>query len=135
MIKNFFPNFFIFQVFYVKSGIPGKTNDAGAFAGTELFTALESGNLLPNKTRSFDGVDVLFHLLGDSAFALKPWLMKPFIFSEEAPEDQRLFNKRHSRARRVIENVFGRLKGRWRRLYKRFEIKIEDAGKDSENFF
>ncbi len=139
-VKNFFDYkifsliFFIFQVFYVKSGIPGKTNDAGAFAGTELF-ALESGSLLPNKTRSFDGLNVPFHLLGDSAFVLKPWLMKPFIFSEEAPEDQRLFNKRHSRTRRVIENVFGRLKGRWRRLYKRFEIKVEDAGKYIEKGF
>ncbi len=112
----------------MKSGIPGKTNDAGAFAATDLFAALENGSLLPQRRRRIDGVDVQFHLLGDSAFALKPWLMKPYIFSEEAPEDQRLFNKRHSRARRVIENVFGRVKGRWRRISKRFEIKVENAG-------
>ncbi|XP_054152455.1 uncharacterized protein LOC128951231 [Oppia nitens] len=117
-----------YKVWYLKTGIPGRTNDSGAFRETKLFKDLESG-VLPKDTRVFGGSNIPYHLLGDGAFALKEWLIKPFIYRDSAPSDQLLFNRRHSRARRVIENTFGRIKGRWRRLSKKLEVKIEDAGK------
>ena len=54
-----------------------------------------------------------FYLLGDEIFPLKTWLMRPFP-GQNADEEQRVYNYRHSRVHRVIENAFGILAARWR---------------------
>lgn len=47
-------------------------------------------------------------ILGDAAFPLMKNLMKPYPRSQSLVEDEKaIFNYRHSRARRVVENAFG----------------------------
>ena len=58
-------------------------------------------------------------MIGDSAYLMLSWLMKPFSFNIDLTTQQRTYNYRISRARIVAENTFGRLKARWRRLMKR----------------
>lgn len=53
--------------------------------------------------------------------------MKPYSEGPNYDEQQRNFNYRLSRARRVIENAFGRLKARFRILSKRIEFNIENV--------
>ena len=52
-------------------------------------------------------------LVGDDAFALKTYLMKPYA-QQGLDAEKLVYNNRHSRARRILENLFGILANRWR---------------------
>lgn len=66
---------------------------------------------------------VPYVVVADDAFALKPYIMKPYSFRQMAIP-QRVFNYRLSRARRIIENVFGICRARFRILGKPIDAGI-----------
>ena len=105
-------------------GWPGSVHDARIFANSEVFAKGQAGTLVPHSVRVFAGVQVPVIVLGDPAYPLLPWLMKPFVGTGLSTKAKK-FNARLSRARVVVECAFGRLKGRWRSLLKRNDVRID----------
>ena len=70
------------------------------------------------------GKGILPFLVGDSAYPLSTWIMKPFSHNSALSDRQKTFYCRLSRARIVVENAFVRLKARWRRLTKQNDMEV-----------
>jgi len=93
----------------------GASSDAHIYNQSELRAGLENDDIdgwprpdpLPG-----DDTDVPYFLVGDDAFSLRTFLMKPYSL-KNMTRDERLFNYRLSRARRVVENSFGILANRF----------------------
>ncbi|XP_048039833.1 uncharacterized protein LOC125279578 [Megalobrama amblycephala] len=100
---------------YVNVGTQGRVSDAGLFATSDLKRALDNDllNIPPPAPLPNSDVQFPFVFVGDEAYPLRLDLMKPFPH-RQLEMDQRVFNYRLSRARRVVENAFGILANRWR---------------------
>ena len=105
-----------YRFLYIDVGAPGSGSDGGLFQVTPIRQHLESGTLgLPAPEPLPHTDDALpYFIVGDDAFPLRTWLMKPYPRARILPmtEEQRLYNYRLSRARRVVENAFGILSSR-----------------------
>ena len=64
-------------------------------------------------------------IVGDSAYALSDRLMKPYTDNGNLTREQVNFNKILSMTRVVVENAYGRLKGRFRCIAKRLDLDVE----------
>ena len=102
----------------VNIGWPGKVHDARVFHNSTFYSKCHSGRFLPDWKQTINGIDIPLVFLGDPAYPLLPWLMKPYPDTGSLTRQQQHYNYRQSRARMVVENAFGRLKGRWRCLLK-----------------
>ena len=115
----------IFTDIYI--GWPGRVHDARVFANSDLFHRGCNGNLFPDWRKCLGNVDVPLLLLGDPAYPLLPWLMKPYSWLVGMPAKKKKFNCHLSKARVVVENAFGQMKGRWRCLLKRMDNHVENV--------
>ena len=100
----------------VDIGDYGSNNDSGVLSHSEMGKAIDDGSINFPKPEHLEGCDLPllpYFLVGDEAFGLKPWLQRPYP-GKSLTEPMQIFNYRLSRARRVIENVFGILRARWR---------------------
>ncbi|KAJ8043858.1 Protein ALP1-like [Holothuria leucospilota] len=104
-----------YKFLYVDVGANGRISDGGVFKECSLEQALErrSANIPPPTPFPGDERPVNHFIVGDEAFPLKDYLLKPYPHRNlDVP--QRIFNYRLSRARRVVENAFGILANRFR---------------------
>ena len=76
--------------------------------GRVIASAIEDKTLAIPSPRplALGETDVPFVFLGDDAFALKSYTMKPYP-QQNLKTDKRIYNYRHSRGRRISENLFG----------------------------
>ena len=104
-----------YNFMYADIGACGSESDGGVFAHTRLKYLFEhmGANLPPPEALSADpaGRPVGYFMLGDEAFGLAPWMLRPYP-SRGFTRAERIFNYRQSRARRVVENAFGILANR-----------------------
>lgn len=112
-------------------GQPEKHHDAFVLRNSPIFHSAEERTLLSDSTELFNTVNVPLLLIGDHAYPLKRWLMKAFPNVAGLNERQKRYNYRLSRARMTVECAFGRLKGRWRCLFKRLDCHLCNASAQS----
>ena len=106
-------------------------HDARVLRRSAIFRKAERGEILSAPTVHINGRHELRpYLVGDSAYPLSPWLMKPYP-EDTRDRDEIKFNKELSSARVKVECAFGLLKSRWRVLQKRFDSSIEFAAKNA----
>lgn len=94
-------------------GAPGRCSDGGIWEATGLREAVKQS--LPTEQQRLPNSDKVGHhyLVGDPAFPLQDYMIRPFA-GRGLPHAKAVFNYRHSRARRVVENAFGIASARWR---------------------
>ncbi len=85
---------------YIFTGYPGSSHDSYVFQRSSLFTKLET-----NCADYFYAKR--YHLVGDSAFVLKPWLLSPYKKSPAGlSQSERRFNYKLSSTRIVLSTKY-----------------------------
>ena len=103
-----------YECLYADVGSNDRVNDSGVGNKSSLLHAIQNGSVkLPKDDALPNGVIAPYVFVGDDAFALKKFMMKPYP-QQNLTADKRVYNYRHSRARRISENLFGILANRWR---------------------
>ena len=101
-------------------------HDTWIFAHS-LYKLGTNNKLLPDTRKVIEGTEVPLYIVGDSAYPLLTWLMKPFPHNNNLSREQRRYNYHYriGRARIVVENCFGQLKAGWCHLLKRLDADID----------
>lgn len=106
-----------YKFVFVDAGAEGRSSDSRIWRQSDFFLDIDGeDNKLglpgPARIHGIRGV-VPYFFVGDDAFPLGIHLMKPFPASHLSYE-QRIYNYRLSRCRRIVENAFGILSCRFR---------------------
>lgn len=102
---------------YIDVGAQGRHSDGGVFDNSSLKESIEK-----NELRIPHG----YVLVGDEAFPLKPYLMRPYP-RRELNSNCKIYNYRLSRARRTVENAFGILVSRFQVFQKAIATSVPTA--------
>lgn len=111
-------------------GSYGRNSDGAVFSNSELGKSLADNSLkIPSgKPLVKEGEKLPMVIVGDEAFPLKPYLLRPYSRQHlTGNEPNKIFNYRLSRARRVVENAFGILAARWRIFLRYMEVQPDTA--------
>ncbi|XP_031172013.1 protein ALP1-like [Sander lucioperca] len=117
-----------YRFLYVDVGCNGRISDGGGSRGCTLADALVNRTTNIPAPAPLPGSDQLspYCIVADKAFPLTDYLLKPYV-NRRLTVEQRIFNYRLSRARRVVENAFGIMANRFRVLLT--TINIQDTVK------
>ena len=92
-----------YRFIWVSCGFPGNSHDSIILQSTQLWKDITENDLVPSIGQEVSkNVIVQPLILGDSAFPLCPWMMKPYTDATLTVQE-RYFNYRLSRARMITE--------------------------------
>lgn len=119
-----------YKLLYIDVGRNGKHSDGGVFNRCTFGQAMDMGKLNLPAPKPLRGSQkpMPYVVVADDAFAMRPNVMKPYA-QRGLTMVQRVFNYRLSRARRIIENVFGIMSARFRVLRKPIHLDPEKTKK------
>lgn len=115
-----------YEFMYINTGTNGSVADASILSCTPFYQKMIKDDLNLPPPSALPGTDTVvpYVFLGDNAFALNKNFMKPFPF-KNINYEQRVYNYRLSRARRVVENAFGILASRFRVLRRPLDVDLD----------
>ena len=119
-----------YRFLYIDVGTHGRASDAGVWSKCSLAAKLQDNTLSlpPPEVLPGSRIQSPYVLVGDDAFPLKTYLMKPHP-GLDLTEEKRIFNYRLSRARRVSENAFGILVSRFQVFRQAIRTSPENVNK------
>jgi hypothetical protein len=102
-------------------GAYGKNSDGGILAHSNIGKSLENGSFNIPKDEFLPGttISASYIILGDEAFPLKTYLIRPYLGKQLDDSLKRIYNYRLCRTRRVMKNCFGILLTQKFRVYNR----------------
>ena len=111
-------------------GAYGRQSDGGIFRESSLGVCLQNGTLNIPAAKHLPSSNILlpYVILGDEAYPLSSYLMRPFP-RQDLNDEKRIFNYRLSRARRCVECAFGILRSKWRVFGTELETNVENSEK------
>ncbi|CAL1295193.1 unnamed protein product [Larinioides sclopetarius] len=106
------------EFIWCEVGINGRKSDGDAIKNTSFYEKVISDdlNVPAPETIGESIIELPYVFVGDEAFALRPDFMKPYSRTSLNAK-KKIFNRRLSKAQRVIENAFGILADRFRILH------------------
>lgn len=115
-----------YEFIWCEVGVNGRVSDGGAIKQTKFYKKLISNNLnLPESEKcQTSSIPLPYVFVGDEAFTLRPDFMKPFGRNTLTPE-RKIYNYRLSRARRIIENIFGIMSNRFRIFHTSINLRLD----------
>ena len=102
-------------------GVHGSMNDSCVLRRSTLYSTGQQRSMWP-RIASFNGF--IPYLLGDGGYPLLPWLLVPHRQRRQLSAVERLFNRKLSTRRFVVENTFALLKSSFRELQQRSELNV-----------
>ena len=95
-----------YRFLWVDVGSSGSSSGAQIFNNSKLRKKIEDGTLglPPPEPLGEGGPDLHYFLLGDNAFALIPWMVKPYS-KRQLTREGRIANYRIFRGMRMVENA------------------------------
>lgn len=108
----------------------GSSSDGGIFAQSALGKAIKNNTLAIPQPKPLPGSSqpVPHVIVADEAFPLSRNMMRPFP-GKDLDEARRVYNYRLSRARRVVENLFGTLAAKWEVYQRRIKLLPQNVDK------
>ena len=97
---------------YINAGRPGSVGDSYTYRHCAMHHKIENEEWLSHTQCTISGINIKPYIVADAAFPLSSTLMK--CFESGQPTYKHSFNYALIRTRRVVEQAFGRLKGRWK---------------------
>ena len=111
------------KVLWRRIGARGSEHDSSAFKNSTIHKLLEEQFSRNNGAMHNNSMKNSFYLIGDSAYALRPWLLTPYDNAKQkSPEDT--FNFMHSSSRISVECALGELNLRWGIFWRPLKFKL-----------
>lgn len=116
---------------FVDIGAYGRRSDGGIFRSSLMGQKFhnEEMNLPEPQATLADEIPLPFVIVGDEAFPLSEYLLRPYPGRGGLSQERKIYNYRLSRARRMIESSFGILCSQWRILRRPIDTTVDTCMK------